>query len=306
MTCGRKASRGDEDPHQAATPRGGLRREVHRARLAADRLPPKDFEAAVGVLAHGGAGFDEIAGVHIGDAADVADDGMMDVAADNAVGALTPGLVGQGLLEGADEIDRVLHLQLGPGGQRPVGETERPADPVEPGVGEQGEFVGPVAEQGEPAGIGDDDVELIPVDDEKAAAVRRFVDHAVHQFDPAEAQAEIAARELVVVAGQEDDPRALADLAQQLLDHVVMGLGPIPPTSEAPAVDDVADEVDRIGIVVFQEIDQEFRLAAALSQMNVGNEQRAVSGAFWIVAHAGPARVRWSLPVLEQSRATLP
>src|SRR5262245_11832928 len=44
---------------------------------------------------------------------------------------------------------------------------------------------------------------------------------------------------------------------------------------QLPPVDDVADEIDRIGIVVAQEVEQPIGLAAFGSEMHVGDEQRA-------------------------------
>lgn len=61
---------------------------------------------------------------------------------------------------------------------------------------------------------------------------------------------------------------------QKLLDHVVAGLRPIPAALQAPAVDDVADEDDRVRLVVAQKIDQEIRLGRLRAQMNIGNEER--------------------------------
>ena len=58
---------------------------------------------------------------------------------------------------------------------------------------------------------------------------------------------QIVAQELVVVAGDVDDARALARLAQQLLHDVVVRLRPVPALLQPPAVDDVADEIDRLG-----------------------------------------------------------
>ena len=57
-----------------------------------------------------------------------------------------------------------------------------------------------------------------------------------------------------MVAGYEDDLRPLARLAQQLLDDVVMGLWPVPGATQAPAVDDVADQIQPFAFRVAQEI----------------------------------------------------
>ena len=231
---------------------------------------------------------------------------MVDVTADNAIGALAPRLVGKLLLERADEADRVLDLQLGPGRERPIGKTEPAPDAIEPVVREQRGLVGPVAEKREPAGIIDHDVELIAVDDEEPPAVRSLVDRGVHHLDAAERHAEIGAGELVVVAGQENHPCSLANLAQQFLDDVVMGLRPVPAAFERPAIDDVADEVDRLRIMILQKIDQKVGLAAPLAKVDIGDEQRAEFGGFGFVTHAGPALVRGEPPAVNQSRVALP
>ncbi len=77
--------------------------------------PAHDLQPAVEMLHHERAGFDEIAGIDVGDAVDLANDRMMDVPADDAVDPAPLGLPSELLLEGADEIDRVLDLELGPG-----------------------------------------------------------------------------------------------------------------------------------------------------------------------------------------------
>ena len=63
------------------------------------------------------------------DVAEVLDRRMMDVAADHAVDLGAPRLLGQHVLERADEVDRLLDLHLGPGRERPVGQAEQPAHP---------------------------------------------------------------------------------------------------------------------------------------------------------------------------------
>ena len=63
--------------------------------------------------------------------------------------------------------------------------------------------------------------------------------------------------------------------AQKFLHHVVMGLRPIPGRVQRPAVDDVADEIDRVGVVIAQEVEEAVGLAAAGAEMHVGNKQRA-------------------------------
>ena len=82
-------------------------------------------------------------------------------------------------------------------------------------------------------------------------------------------------RELVVVAGNEDHPRALADLAQQLLDDVVVGLRPVPVALELPAVDDVADQEQVLALDVLQERQQLRCLTAGRAEMKIGDPDAA-------------------------------
>ena len=77
-----------------------------------------------------------------------------------------------------------------------------------------------------------------------------------------------------MIAGHIDDLRALAPLAQELLDDVVMRLRPVPASLQPPAVDDVADQIDLLGLVLAQKVDQQTRLASRGAKMDVGQEQR--------------------------------
>ena len=98
------------------------------------------------------------------------------------------------------------------------------------------------------------------------------MDGVLHHLDAAEMRAVIAAQEFVVIAGDVDDARALAGLPQQFLHDVVVRLRPIPGRAQRPAVDDVADEIDRFGFVTAEEVEQLVGLAAARSEMHVGDE----------------------------------
>ena len=51
--------------------------------------------------------------------------------------------------------------------------------------------------------------------------------------------------------------------------------GQYQPLFSAPAVDDVADQIDRVGLVQAEEVEQQLGLAAARAEMDVGDEERA-------------------------------
>ena len=88
------------------------------------------------------------------------------------------------------------------------------------------------------------------------------------------------AREFVVIARNIDHFDAFAHAAQQLLHDVIMRLRPVPAALQSPAVDDVADEVDRVGLVEFEKIKEKVSLTSFGAEMDVGQKQRAVMGGF--------------------------
>src|SRR5207237_8102865 len=94
----------------------------------------------------------------------------------------------------------------------------------------------------------------------------------------AELQLREIAQPFVMITGDVSDPRTLADFAQNLLDNVVVRLRPIPRLLQAPAVDDVADEVDRLCFGVFEEVEQKLGLAAAGSEVQVRDPDRTIIG----------------------------
>ena len=78
-------------------------------------------------------------------------------------------------------------------------------------------------------------------------------------LDAAEVRPAEVAQTLVVVAGHEHQPRTAAHLVEQRLHHVAVGLRPNRAALDAPEVDDVADQIDRVGVVVLEEIQQGVR-----------------------------------------------
>ena len=248
-------------PVDLGMPRIGRDQDMRHAARAATRGtgasralrigPGDDFEPAVLVLDERGAAFDPVAAVHVADAVLVADRGVVDMAADHAIGAVPPRFAGQGLFERADIVHRVLDLQLRPLRQRPIGHAEHAPEEVDQAVHLNGEVIGLVAEMGEPARVLHHEIEDVAVDDEIALAVGALVDGVFHHVDAAEMRAVIVAQELVVVARHVDDLGALARLAQHLLHEVVVRLRPVPARLQRPAVDDIADEIDGVGVVAF-------------------------------------------------------
>ena len=105
---------------------------------------------------------------------------------------------------------------------------------------------------GEPARVLHHEVEDIAVDHQIAPPVDADMNGGFHHVDAAEMRAIVIPQEFVVVAGDIDHLGALARLAQYFLREVVVRLRPVPAGPQRPAVDDIADEVDGVGVMAAQ------------------------------------------------------
>jgi hypothetical protein len=154
---------------------------------------------------------------------------------------------------------------------------------VQVAVQAQRELVGRVAQVGQPFGALDHAVEVVAVNHPQPASIGELVLCLLDHLDAPEVVAQVLARKLVVVSGHEHDARSFASLAQQLLHDVVVGLRPVPAAPQLPAVDDVADEVERLAVQGAKEVQQRLGLAAGRAEVDVGDPGRA---------HAKRLRVR--------------
>ena len=139
---------------------------------------------------------------------------------------------------------------------------------------------------GEPARVLHHEVEDIAVDHQIAPPVDAGMDGVLDHVDAAEMGAVIVPQELVVIAGDVDDLGALARLAQHLLHEIVVRLRPVPVGLQRPAVDDIADQVDGVGVVGAEEVQQSVGLRAAGSEMDVGDKQSAKAPFRQLVTHS--------------------
>jgi len=72
---------------------------------------------------------------------------------------------------------------------------------------------------------------------------------------PAKVDPDVGACRLIVVARHVDDLGPLAHLAEHFLDDVVVQLVPVPASLELPAIDDVAHEIEVVGLRVAEELE---------------------------------------------------
>src|ERR1035437_3871188 len=93
-----------------------------------------------------------------------------------------------------------------------------------------------------------------------------------HDVDAAEMSAVVISQELVVIAEHINDLGPLARLAQHFPREFVVRLRPVPAGLQGPAVDYIADEIDGIGIIAAEKIQQTIGLRAARSEMDIGDK----------------------------------
>jgi hypothetical protein len=118
---------------------------------------------------------------------------------------------------------------------------------------------------------------VIPVHHEKLPAISGLMDSFVGDFDTCKAKAHIVAQCFVVVPGDIDHTGSGRRLVQDLVDHCAVAGVPVPGAGQAPAIHDVADEIEKIAVIVPEEIQQQVRLAAPRSQMDVRDPDTAMT-----------------------------
>ena len=194
----------------------------------------------------------------------------MNVAAENGVHPVSLRITHNRVFKFADEIDRVLDSLLRVGAERPIAETEAAADEIDQRIQRKQKLVTKIAGESEPARVLHDRIQFVSMNDQNAPSIGGGMDEVFRDRDVAVVAAE-ATEEFVVVTGDINDARALARFAQEFLDDVVMLLRPIDSAPHLPDIDQIADDVERLEIVVAQEFQERCGVAAAGPEVDVGN-----------------------------------
>src|SRR5580692_884315 len=126
------------------------------AGLRSEICPAKNLQMSVGIFDKGSAAFNPVPIIGIENSADLADRGVMDMAANRAVEAARAHFARHRLLETANIFDCVLHLVFQPCRQRPIGKVETAAHGGEYVIDLERQPIGAVAKMREPARTRDD------------------------------------------------------------------------------------------------------------------------------------------------------
>src|SRR5205823_1075894 len=181
-----------------------------------------------------------------------------------------------GLFEFADETDRVFDALLGVSAKRPVTEREATADEIDGGVKRKQKLVTNVAGEREPLRVLHNRVQLVSVNDKQPAPIGRVVNGVLLDRNIAVRTGECA-DEFVMVAGDIDNRHAFARLARNFLNDVVLWLRPENSTSQLPDIDQIADDVEFVAIIIAQELQQGADIIGAGAEMPIGNPGRATA-----------------------------
>src|SRR5690606_30832181 len=106
-----------------------------------------------------------------------------------------------------------------------------------------------------------------------------FVERGPADFDPAEVEPGELPEHLVMVAGDIDDARAAPGALENPPDDIVVRRRPVELLLQPPAVDDVADEIERLAVGGIEEIDQQPSIAALGAEVDVADPDRAIAAA---------------------------
>ena len=225
------------------------------------------------MLDDGGAAIHPVAAVDVGQTVHLADGGAVDVPADDAVETALAYRMDHRVLEIVNEIDRPLDAAFGVAGQRPVaGNAQGAPQPGKPGIDAHQEVVGDVAQHRHPAVMTHHLIEFVAVQQQVAAAIGRGVDVLADHADVAERGVDVLAQGFVMVAGNQHHLIPAPRPSQHFLHHGVLLRRPVDRSAHRPEIDDIPDQKEMVGFVLAQKIDESSRLAAARSEMDIGEK----------------------------------
>src|SRR5207237_9128676 len=145
--------------------------------------------------------------------------------------------------EAADEADRIFHSFFCVGAERPIAQSETAAHEIDQGIKREQKLVANVARKREPLHVLHDGVELMPVNDEHAAAINQTMNGMLLHGDVAVSTVKLG-QQVVMIARDVNDACAFARLPQTFLDDVVVLLWTITSAARLRVVNHIAVAVD--------------------------------------------------------------
>ena len=157
-----------------------------------------------------------------------------------------------------------------------MAQTGEVADQIDDPVAPHEKHIADVAQVREPPHVLNNRVQLVPVHDEQAASIRRFVNGVFLKGHAGIVSVE-SGKEFIVIADDVNDLRPLPAFAQKFLDDIIMFLRPINTTTQGPYVDEISDEIEGVKLHIPQKCEQGACLASSGSKVNIGYPAGAIA-----------------------------
>ncbi len=212
-----------------------------------------------------------VTAIQVFHAVDLLHFGAVNMAANDAGGAVAARHGRQSCLVLGHKLDRRLGLEFQKCRQRPVAETHHPPQPVEVKVDVENPVVQVGTQLFQQMIEMRQAIRLMPVNHEVFFPVRSRMHGLARHCHAAEPHAHELLDEFVVVAGDINDRGLLAAFSQQLLNQHVVIIAPKPPELQFPTVNEIADQIQIFAIHFAQEFQQLAHPRMARAQMDVGD-----------------------------------
>src|SRR5207237_6555915 len=145
--------------------------------------------------------------------------------------------------EAADAAHRILDAFFREGAERPVAEAKAATNEIDQAIKREQKLVANVARKREPLHVLHDGVELMPVNDEHAAAINQTMNGMLLHGDVAISTVKLG-QQVVMIAWDVNDACAFAARPQTFLDDVVVLLWTITSAARLRVVNHIAVAVD--------------------------------------------------------------
>lgn len=209
--------------------------------------PLNNAESSVAVFRKSRAAFHPVAGIAVKEVAHGLDRRVVDVATDQTVYILVADFPDEYFLKIPHVVDRRLAFVFEPGGDGEIVLAPEMTILVVPAVDDQKAVVENGTDIGQPLAVLDDAVELVAVHYQIFLSVDSDMDNLIADMDTVQRGADVLADDVVVIAREKVDLRAVFRFFEDKVDDTVVDFRPEPVLSEFPEVENIAYQIEMIG-----------------------------------------------------------
>ncbi len=169
--------------------------------------------------------------------------------------------------------------------ERPIRVAHAPPQPVVHIVHHQQTLVHPITKNCQPACKLHHAIELVAVQHQKLAPIRRGMHHFVFQTDRGNPVMNKRTQKLIVITTNVGYLRATLCPFKQQVHNLVVECIPIPAFAQGPTVNNIADQIQMVGLIVLQKIKQKLGFTPTRTEMCIRNPDTAIFAEVLVDAH---------------------